>query len=102
MRERVYTHALWRVKAGCEADFIAAWRELAAAFMSLPQKPSGKGTLIQSATDPTVFYSFGAWESSEDVGAMRADARAQAAMQKVRALCAESTPGLYRVIAELP
>ena len=102
MSEKVYTHALWRVKPGRESEFIAEWKSLGAVFLSLPQPPFGKGTLIQSATDPTVFYSFGAWQRADHVTAMRADPRAQSAFATLRELCSEMTPGLYRIIAELP
>lgn len=101
MNEPIYTHALWRVREGHEHDFIAAWRRLAAAFSALPSQPAGKGVLIQSTTDATVFYSFGAWHSEADVASMRSDPHAQAAISRVRELCTEATPGTYRVVAEV-
>ncbi|HEX2081809.1 MAG TPA: antibiotic biosynthesis monooxygenase [Longimicrobium sp.] len=91
MDGQVYTHALWRVKAGEEDDFVAAWTEPADAFASLPDRPLW-GTLIRSTADPSVFYSFGPWRGEAHVQAMRADPRARQAMARVRAHCEEATP----------
>jgi quinol monooxygenase YgiN len=95
-----YTHAEWRVTPGREEEFVAAWRALGEAFSAL-ERPPIWGTLLQSETEPTVFYSFGPWVSSEDVAAMRADPIAQAAMKRVIALCESARPGLYRLVAHV-
>jgi hypothetical protein len=100
MEEQVYTVGMWQVKQGMESEFVAAWKELSAVFVSLPQPPTGKGILIQSATDPTLFYSFGPWRNAADIAAMRSDVRAQAGIQKLRDLCTVATPGMFRVVAE--
>jgi hypothetical protein len=100
MEEQVYTLGVWHVKEGREGEFVVAWKELGAIFASLPKPPSGKGVLIQSTTDPTLFYSFGPWHSASDVAAMRMDSRAQAGIQKIRELCTEAMPGMFRVVAE--
>src|SRR5687767_1643386 len=81
MEEQVYTLGMWQVKQGRESEFVAAWKELSSVFASLPQPPTGKGILIQSATDPTLFYSFGPWRNAADIAAMRSDVRAQAGIQ---------------------
>ena len=100
MEEQVYTLGVWHVKEGREAEFVIAWKELDAVLASLPQPPSGKGVLIQSVTDATLFYSFGPWRSASDVTAMRADSRAKAGILRIRDLCIEATPGSFRVVAE--
>ena len=100
MCEQVYTLGVWRVKEGQQAEFIVAWKRLGAIFASLPYPPSGKGFLIQSTTDPTLFYSFGPWRSLEDITAMRSDPQAQDGIAGLRELCSESTPGAFRVVAE--
>ena len=99
MTEAVYTLGVWRVKPDREAEFIAAWQALGDIFNHLPHPPNGKGTLIQSLTDPTLFYSFGPWGSLQDIRAMREDSTAQAAIQRLRELCTEATPGSFRVAA---
>ena len=101
MEDRVYTHAMWRVREGREEDFIAAWLELGRVFSELPNPPIGTGTLIQSTTDSLEFYSFGPWRSADDVAAMRGDPRARRAIERVRSLCIEATPGLYRIVREV-
>ena len=99
MDEVYYTHALWKVKTGKTEEFIAAWKSLGEIFLETGGTPHG--TLIQSLSDPTEFYSFGPWDSLEAMQAMRADARPQEAIRKVRELCDEATPGAYRLVAEL-
>ena len=98
MTQAYYTHAMWRIKPENEAAFVEAWKALGTVFSSLPQ-PASKGTLIQSLTDPTLFYSFGPWNSQEEIAAMRSDPVAQSALQRVRDLCEEAVPGGYRVVA---
>ena len=100
MEEVIYSHALWRVKPGREAEFIKAWRELANVFQNLPARPMG-GTLIQSLVDSSLFYSFGPWKSLSDIVEMRRDPRAQEAFQKITELCIEASPSTYRMIADI-
>jgi heme-degrading monooxygenase HmoA len=64
MKEMVYTLAAWRVQEGRQQAFISAWKGLGEAFNSLSDPP-GKGVLIQSTSDPTLFYSFVPWNSME-------------------------------------
>ncbi len=101
MEEEVYTLGTWRVKPGQEAEFIAGWKALGEIFSELPNPP-GTGTLLQSVSDPQLFYSFGPWKRREDVEAMRSDPRAQAGIQRLMDLCTEATPGTFRVVAEVP
>ena len=100
MDSGVYTLGVWKVKPGKEAEFIEAWKELSGVFRNLPMPPGGKGTLVQSLTDPLLFYSFGEWSSMEAIQAMRRDADAQAGIRKVGELCTEATPGSFRMVAE--
>jgi heme-degrading monooxygenase HmoA len=88
---------MYRVKAGQEDAFVAAWDELAEIFSSLTHPPLW-GTLIRHRTDRTLFYSFGPWQSAEDVAAMRASAEAGAAFGRLRELCDELMPGDYEVV----
>ena len=100
MEEVFYTHALWRVKPDKEAEFIKAWKELADVFSNLPARPT-RGTLIQSLTEPALFYSFGPWKSLADIESMRRDAHAQEAFRKIMELCSETSPSAYRVVADI-
>ena len=96
-----YTLGAWRVKPGMEAEFVAAWKAVGEAFRALPHPP-GRGTLLRSETDPTLFYSFGPWRSAEDIAAMRGDRGAQAAIGRLVDLCTEAAPGTFRKVAEAP
>ncbi len=100
MSQGYYTHALWKVKPGSEEEFIAAWKAMGDVFLSQPGV-STHGTLIQSLSDPTEFYSFGPWDSLEQIQAMRADPRAKEAIRRVVDLCEGATPGNYKVVAEI-
>lgn len=102
MDEVFYTLGVWRVKPGQEKAFIAAWKALGEAFRHLMRPPADKGILLQSLTDPSLYYSFGPWRSLEDIQAMRADPRAQEGIRKIGGLCTEATPGAFRVVAEAP
>lgn len=85
---------------GREADFIAAWKELGSVFAALDRPPLW-GTLLQSQTDSRLFYSFSPWRTADDVTAMRAHPRAQAALQRVRDLCERSSPAGYKRVAHV-
>ncbi len=100
MADEIYTLGAWRVKPGREAEFIEAWKGLGDIFRQLPLPPGGKGTLVQSLTDPLLFYSFGAWPSLESVQAMRQDPNAQAGIQRLGEFCTEAAPGSFRLVAE--
>lgn len=99
MDEVYYTHALWKVKAGKFEEFIAAWKGLSEVFLATGG--TTHGTLIQSLSDPTVFYSFGPWASLEHIQEMRAEPGSQAAIGRLRELCNEANPGTYRVAVEI-
>ncbi len=92
-----YTLAMWKVRPGKAAEFEAAWKDLADIFSSL-RHPPVEGTLLRSQADPQLYYSFGPWRSDADVAAMRADAKAQAGLARLQALCDEATPGAYHVV----
>lgn len=90
-----YTVARWYVKQGREADFIEAWSgELADYFLSLPG--SRWGTLLQSTEDSRQFYSFGPWDTVEDIRNMRSDPKTQEVFGVLANLCEEMQPGVFR------
>ena len=97
-----YTLATWRVKEGCEEEFVEAWSgELADFFLSLPNPPDS-GTLIRSVDEPRLFYSFGPWKSLDDVRQMRSHPRTQEIMGKLRDLCEEVNAGDFEVVLSVP
>ena len=98
MEHPPFTLARWLVKPGQEAAFVAAWQELGAVFLGLPQ-PTRWGLLLRSVEDPRLFYSFGPWPSLDAIRAMRADPRTAAAMGRLTALCEGASPGAYEVVA---
>ena len=98
MAHQPYTLARWLVRPGEEEAFVAGWRGLAAVFLALKAPPRW-GTLLRSAEDPRLFYSFGPWPSVETIGAMRADPDATAAIAALVALCEAAELGTYLVAA---
>ena len=96
--QEVFTFGRWVVTEGNEAGFIEAWKALGAYFRSLAQPP-GQGSLVQSAKNPRLFYSFGPWPSAEAVAAMRADPRSADEIGKLGALCDEFEPGMFVLVA---
>lgn len=67
--DELYTHTTWRVKAGREREFIAAWNEWIR--WSQSAMPLSGATLLQDCDDPTRFVSFGRWESLQQVSGWR-------------------------------
>lgn len=102
MDQQLYTHGEWHVKDGRQDEFIAAWKDLGAVFAALPDPPAGKGVLLQSTSDATLFYSFGPWQTIEHVEAMREDPRAEEGIRRLLELCTAASPGTFRVVAESP
>ena len=102
MSHHVYTLGAWRAKPGMEEELVRVWRDdLGAYFLGL-ERPPGPGTLVQSVEDPQQFYSFGPWESEQDITAMRADPRTPEALRRLAAVCEEAKPGTFRVVARVP
>ena len=95
-----FTHAEWHVQPGREEEFVAAWRALADTFAALPARPLW-GTLLRSEEESSLFFSFGQWASHADIAAMRADAAARSAIERVAALCERATPGTFRQVAHV-
>ena len=100
MKEQAYTLAMYRVKAGQEDAFVSVWNKLADTFTALPNPPLW-GTLIRHQTDRTLFYSFGPWQSTEHVKAMRESVGAQEAFRKLHELCIELTPGDFEIVTHV-
>lgn len=101
MKEAYYTHALWHVKEGKINEFIAAWQQFGKALSQVPNSPPVQGTLVQSLSDPLVFYSFGPRESLEDINAMRSDEGVKKALAVILELCQEAKPGNYKTVLQL-
>jgi heme-degrading monooxygenase HmoA len=60
-----YSHTTWRVKEGCEDDFIALWNEWVT--WSRRQGFDTHAMLLRDAEDPRTFISFAPWESLDAV-----------------------------------
>ncbi|HJR46458.1 MAG TPA: antibiotic biosynthesis monooxygenase family protein [Actinomycetota bacterium] len=66
----IYTHGIWRVRAGQEDEFVAAWQELAE--WALNEIDGAQGArLLQNRDEPTHFYTFGPWDDAASVQRFR-------------------------------
>jgi hypothetical protein len=98
MAEQPYTLTRWYVKPGHEDAFISGWHDLAAIFLALKAPPRW-GTLLRSADDPRLFYSFGPWPTMETIAVMRADPGSIDAIGRLTALCDSTDLGTFLVAA---
>lgn len=96
----VYTVGIWTVKAGREAEFVAAWRAMGEA--TLAEFPDAHGTLLRDSADSRRFISFGPWKSLEQVEAWRASAAFKEGVTAIRELLDDFQPGTYQISAEVP
>jgi hypothetical protein len=101
MKDSYYTHAFWHVKEGKTEEFIEAWKRFGIAISQMPDSPPAEGTLIQSLSEPLIFYSFGPWQTLEDLKAIRGDENLKKALLDIIELCQEAKPGNFRTIEKL-
>lgn len=101
MKETYYTHALWLVKEGKTEEFIAAWEKFGNALSQVPDSSPVQGTLIQSLSDPLLFYSFGPWETLEDIQVMRSNENVKQALTEIIELCQQAKPDNYKTVMKL-
>lgn len=66
----VYTLGLWTVREGREDDFVKAWTVMAE--RTKEEFPHASGTLLRDQNQPSLFISYGPWDSAEEVSAWRA------------------------------
>lgn len=84
---RLYTHGRWVVKEGHEERFQAAWQEFAEwTNAEISGAVDGEVRLLQDLDDPTLFYSFGPWDSVEAIQAWRANPGFQERVGRIREL----------------
>lgn len=96
--QRFYTHGTWKVKKGKEQEFIDAWS--AFADWTKAQYPRAAGTLLQDLDDPTVFHSFGPWESREEIEEWRRQPGFAERVDQMKALLEDFGPRTMRVVSQ--
>jgi|SRR5579859_1214521 len=97
--DELYTYGRWVVKAGQEDAFRAAWKEFAdwtAANIGGP----GRGRLLRDPEDPTLFLSFGPWESQDAIVAWRSNPGFQERVGRIRQMLESFEAHTLRVVAE--
>ena len=96
----VYTVGIWTVKAGREAEFVAAWQAMGEA--TLAEFPDAHGTLLRDSTNSRRFVSFGPWKSLDRVQAWRDSAAFKEGFTAIREVLDDFEPGTYEISAEVP
>lgn len=85
----VYTSGRWKVAPGHEDEFVAAWHDLAT--QTQQDFPASSAALLQDRDDPTLFLSFGPWESIDQIERWRASQTFQTGVAKIRPLLEDFT-----------
>jgi heme-degrading monooxygenase HmoA len=93
-----YTSGRWVVKAGGEEEFIKRWTEFT--DWSLEHAAGAENfSLIQNASDPTLFLSFGAWRDTDSVEGWRGSDEFRQRLGRCRELCEEFEAQDYALVA---
>ena len=95
----VYTSGTWKVTPGREDEFVNSWKELATRTQG--DFPGATATLLRDRDDPTLFLSFGPWESLEQIEQWRASETFQTGVGKIRPLLTEFTPRTLDPVASV-
>ena len=85
----VYTSISWKVRPGNEDAFVNAWKNLAA--RTIADFPGATATLLRDRDDPTLFISYGPWESIDQIEQWRVSETFQNGAGEIRPLLAEFT-----------
>jgi quinol monooxygenase YgiN len=95
----VYTLGEWRAKAGSEAAFVAAWRELGEwTEATVPGNTWAK--LLRDRDDPQRFVSFGPWTDDDAVARWRGHPGFQERVAGIQQLLVSFLPHRMGVAAE--
>lgn len=95
----LYTLGEWKVKAGHEATFIAAWRELGDwTEATVPGNTWAK--LLRDRDDPQRFVSFGPWVNEAAVARWRAHPGFQDRVAAIQPLLESFLPHRMSVASE--
>jgi heme-degrading monooxygenase HmoA len=98
---QLYTHGRWVVKEGQQERFQAAWQEVAEwTNAEISGAVAGEARLLQDLDDPTLFYSFGPWDSLEAIQAWRADPGFQERVGRISELLASFEPHTLRTVVK--
>lgn len=95
----LYTLGEWTVKAGREADFVAAWREMAE-WTSATVPGNTWAKLLQDRDAPQRFISFGPWKDDDAVAKWRQHPGFRERVAKLQEFLESFTPHSMDVAAE--
>jgi quinol monooxygenase YgiN len=95
----VYTLGIWRVKDGRADDFVRAWLELAEQTQA--DFPAGTATLLRDRDQPSLFTSFGPWDSLEQIAQWRNSPTFQDGVAKLRELLDSFEPHTMDIAATI-
>jgi len=97
--EHFYTSGLWTVKPGKEADFVAAWEELAKWVVE--KLGAEEAHLLQDLEQPQRFISFGPWKDLGSIKAWRERSEFAEFIAKMKELCVDIQPRTLKSVADI-
>jgi heme-degrading monooxygenase HmoA len=98
---QLYTHGRWVVKEGQQERFQAAWQELAEwTNAEISGAVGGEARLLQDLDDPTLFFSFGPWDSLQSIQSWRADSGFQERVRRIRDLLESFEPHTLQMVGQ--
>jgi heme-degrading monooxygenase HmoA len=95
-----FSIAIWLIKAGREAEFIAAWQDFATWTSDIKVGALG-GTLVQDSEDPRKFICFWPFDSEEGIRQWRAEPKFRSFMMRMRAYCESCQPSTGRTVGQV-
>lgn len=85
-----------KVKAGKEAEFVEAWRKVAAVAATKPGNMAQ--ALLRDSADGSVFYVSTDWRSRAEFGAFERSPEQDELTAPLRAMREEATMNLYSIV----
>ena len=93
-----FTHTTWRVKAGREEEFIRRWLEWIE--WSHRQGLRAHARLLRDVENPSLFVSFGPWETISAVRTWRGEPGYHERVARLQELVEEFEPRTLEEVAE--
>jgi heme-degrading monooxygenase HmoA len=92
-----YSHTTWRVKPGCEVEFVRRWQEWVE--WSERQGLGAHARLLQDVEHPGTYVSFGPWVSVDAVRSWRSLAGYHERVARLGEVVDSFEPHTFEVIA---
>lgn len=95
-----FSIAVWMIKAGREAEFVAAWQDFATWTADIKTGALG-GTLVQDSEEPRRFICFWPFDSAEGIRRWKDELKFRSFMMRMRAYCESCQPTMGRTVGHV-